>query len=217
MHVTLGAHDWFFTFLSNVFGDNCENKLFRGDREGWLVGNRKERMNRMFSFAWTISMYSQSAPSGLLTSELLLVLQNSAQLLLPGTDTASCSQKFTFSSSSCSTELFYVSQPPVLPCVLHLVMEHKHSDITIPGHDLKKPLELVYPCFFPFCLLTRRNAWRSGEICTEDGRTSVNLAFWNTPWWRLDLLTHKPTDNLHKPKFNLFWAIIQLGLINYST
>lgn len=150
MHVTLGAHDWFFTFLSNVFGDNCENKLFRGDREGWLVGNRKERMNRMFSFAWTISMYSQSAPSGLLTSELLLVLQNSAQLLLPGTDTASCSQKFTFSSSSCSTELFYVSQPPVLPCVLHLVMEHKHSDITIPGHDLKKTSWIGVSMFFPF-------------------------------------------------------------------
>lgn len=89
----------------------------------------------MFSFAWTISMYSQSAPSGLLTSELLLVLQNSAQLLLPGTDTASCSQKFTFSSFFMLYRAIYVSQPPVLPCVLHLVMEHKHSDITIPGHD----------------------------------------------------------------------------------
>lgn len=47
----------------------------------------------MFSFAWTVSMYSQSAPSGLLTSELFVVLQNSAWILLPGTDTASCSQK----------------------------------------------------------------------------------------------------------------------------
>ena len=47
----------------------------------------------MFSFAWTVSMYSQSVPSGLLTSELFVVLQNSARILLPGTDTASCSQK----------------------------------------------------------------------------------------------------------------------------
>lgn len=68
----------------------------------------------MFSFAWTVSMYSQSAPSGLLTSELFLVLQNSAQILLPGTDTASCLQKFMLSSSSWSTQLFYISQPPML-------------------------------------------------------------------------------------------------------
>lgn len=68
----------------------------------------------MFSFAWTVSMYSQSVPSGFLTSELFVVLQNSARILLPGTDTASCSKKIMFSSSSWSTQLFYVSQPPML-------------------------------------------------------------------------------------------------------
>lgn len=86
-----------------------------------LVGNREERMNRMFSFAWNVSVCSQSVHSDLLTRELFLVLQNSAQILLSGTDTARCSQKFMF-SSSWSIQLFYISQPPVLVGVAMCLM-----------------------------------------------------------------------------------------------